>query len=287
MQTPPQFPGQIQIPIPMQLTLQPQALVQTAPQATAQLTAEYYSDKSIAVFGDTKPWATDLRTLGGSFNYNLRGRPGWIFQKTLEPQLMQFIANANARMVQPTPYQQKPPTPKATQPAQMVPMGFTQQAMNPQQAMAQLTQAQPALPQIQPLPQTQTTLPLPRPLVPAPITAQPAQTIPVNFPNMFTAADGLTYQILLYTVPVPLVHQPMQLKIGTSTLDYTVLRYAKEGGPIDDILVMPVPKKDETTDTNAVTAPSRAVIINGKWQIFGLTDEHTITFLPATPIQID
>ena len=38
-----------------------------------------YSDKSIAVYGDTKEYKDILKTLGGKWNANLRDGPGWIF----------------------------------------------------------------------------------------------------------------------------------------------------------------------------------------------------------------
>lgn len=38
-----------------------------------------YSEKSIAVIGDTKPVKDKLKSLGGSFNFRLTCGPGWIF----------------------------------------------------------------------------------------------------------------------------------------------------------------------------------------------------------------
>jgi len=44
---------------------------------------EDYSDRSFAVFGDTKPFKEELKSLGGRFNKNLKQEgvtmPGWIF----------------------------------------------------------------------------------------------------------------------------------------------------------------------------------------------------------------
>ncbi len=40
-----------------------------------------YSDKSVAVIGDTKPIKEHLKALGGRFNYRLSCGPGWIFPK--------------------------------------------------------------------------------------------------------------------------------------------------------------------------------------------------------------
>lgn len=54
-----------------------------------------YSDKAIAVFGDTKPIKTELSALGGRFNSRLthegEKKAGWIFQKTKEAQVRELI----------------------------------------------------------------------------------------------------------------------------------------------------------------------------------------------------
>jgi hypothetical protein len=55
-----------------------------------------YSPKSFAVYGDTKPYADSLKALGGSFNPNLRGYPGWIFSNTNYDRVVQFVNQVNA-----------------------------------------------------------------------------------------------------------------------------------------------------------------------------------------------
>ena len=40
-----------------------------------------YSDKSIAVFGNTKPHKDELKSLGGKYNPRLRHGAGWVFRK--------------------------------------------------------------------------------------------------------------------------------------------------------------------------------------------------------------
>lgn len=54
-----------------------------------------YSDKAIAVFGDTKPIKAELSALGGRFNSRLthegEKRVGWIFQKSKEEQVRRLI----------------------------------------------------------------------------------------------------------------------------------------------------------------------------------------------------
>lgn len=48
---------------------------------------ENYSKKCVAVYGDTKEFAEELKNLGGYFNPRLRGDVGWIFSKKRLPNL--------------------------------------------------------------------------------------------------------------------------------------------------------------------------------------------------------
>ena len=50
-----------------------------------------YSDKCIAVQGDTRKYKEDLKQLGGKYNANLKGGPGWVFSKSNEKQVKDFI----------------------------------------------------------------------------------------------------------------------------------------------------------------------------------------------------
>lgn len=248
--------------------------------------AEYYSDKSIAVFGETKPWASNLRALGGKFNANLKGRPGWIFQRNKEAELMQFIAQAQQGLIQPTAtatVATQTNYPIAT--PQLAPFGKTQPALTPQAAMARLTTGQPQVltpkvtipfPQVA-LPQIQPVVTTPKPLSPKPTTILPTQPVTIGFPNMFTAADGLTYQIIIYTAPAPTVGQRVTLTFGDNALNYIVREIQNQNAPIDDILISQVlPEIEQGTE-----APlSRAIIMNGKWQVHCMQDEHTLTFHP-------
>lgn len=56
-----------------------------------------YSEKAIAVFGDTKPLKEKLKALGGRFNPFLQQNgekvAGWIFSKTKEDELKQLLTN--------------------------------------------------------------------------------------------------------------------------------------------------------------------------------------------------
>jgi len=56
------------------------------------LTLEKYSEKSLAVFGDTENYTDRLIQMGGKYILNLRGRPGWIFFPNMKKTLETFIA---------------------------------------------------------------------------------------------------------------------------------------------------------------------------------------------------
>lgn len=51
-----------------------------------------YSEKAIAVIGDTKPLADKLKKLGGKFNGKLRCGAGWIFSKKKEDEIRAAFA---------------------------------------------------------------------------------------------------------------------------------------------------------------------------------------------------
>lgn len=53
---------------------------------------EQYTEKSIAVFGNTQPIKDKLKELGGKFNSNLRGQPGWIFTLSSRPRVEEYIS---------------------------------------------------------------------------------------------------------------------------------------------------------------------------------------------------
>lgn len=54
-----------------------------------------YSEKAIAVIGDTKPYKDQLKAIGGSFNAYIRHNDkkvcGWIFSKKREPEVRNFL----------------------------------------------------------------------------------------------------------------------------------------------------------------------------------------------------
>ena len=66
----------------------------------ANIQMKEYSDKSLIIFGDTKPYKDLLKELKGRYNSNLRvdGEkvPGWIFSKKHKDQIEKLIQHVNS-----------------------------------------------------------------------------------------------------------------------------------------------------------------------------------------------
>jgi hypothetical protein len=65
---------------------------------SANLTIEEYSDKAIALRGNSKEYKDAIKDIGGKFNSNLRGSAGWIFPKSkrsVVEDLISQISNGN------------------------------------------------------------------------------------------------------------------------------------------------------------------------------------------------
>jgi hypothetical protein len=60
------------------------------------LTLKDYSEKSVAVQGDTRPHSETLKQMGGKFNRYLSGGPGWIFGIKKKPELLDLVQKINA-----------------------------------------------------------------------------------------------------------------------------------------------------------------------------------------------
>ena len=54
-----------------------------------------YSDRAIALTGDTKEYKDELKAAGGSFNARLSCGAGWIFSKRREAELVALVARLN------------------------------------------------------------------------------------------------------------------------------------------------------------------------------------------------
>jgi hypothetical protein len=184
---------------------------------------------------------------------------------------MDFVTNANSGVIQPTSQQIFPSVSPYQQ--RVAPFGSTRPALSPRTAINQLATASPVA-SSQPL----MTQPAPLfPTAPQPVTVLPTVQQTLNFPNMFTAADGLSYQIIVLTVPLPRIGQKVTLTVGDNAIDYAITDTNKDGLVNDIILtrIISPPTEGETAPEPEMT---QAVIINGRWQIFGYNDIHTLVF---------
>jgi hypothetical protein len=60
--------------------------------AAGKITLVDYSERAIAVIGDTKPIKEALKAIGGRWNSHLKCGAGWIFSKSKLPQLQAFAS---------------------------------------------------------------------------------------------------------------------------------------------------------------------------------------------------
>ena len=77
------------------------------------ITLEQYSEKAIALFGETEKEKNSIKALGGKYNSNLKGRPGWVFTNSSRPKLEAFLNSLKDGTTEPDPI----PSVKTTQSA--------------------------------------------------------------------------------------------------------------------------------------------------------------------------
>lgn len=94
---------------PQEDKAQPKAATQTATEEVKAGSVEIvdYSEKAIAVIGETKEIKDILSNLGGKFNYRLKCGAGWIFPKTKTDQVIKALQEIAAakKQAQPEPIQ--------------------------------------------------------------------------------------------------------------------------------------------------------------------------------------
>jgi hypothetical protein len=213
------------------------------------ISVENYSANAIAVFGDTKTWKNELKNLGGKYNPNLKGQPGWIFNKNQEEIVNSLVSQISNGQIQPS-FQQ---TYQPRQPTQIpVPLNYTQNTMDGNDAFNRLKISKSSTEEKAPI----------KPY-------SNIQTIQsnVSFPNVFTAADGLTYQIIMTTTIVPSLNQKVSIVVGESSTDYKV-SYVKSTYPIDIFNI-----KSEADDKELILN-----IINGVWKVASFNEAHSVVF---------
>ena len=221
---------------------------------TSELSAVYYQGNKILILGNTKRWKENLKDLKCRYVAHVpepNNVAGWTCPLSRQEPVMQFVANANAGLVQPMAWvpRDAAPTGAAAQagpPAPLVGRTATPAAMNPADALALLRQtqvAQPAAPEANAPPQPQT----------------------VAFPNLFIGGDGLAYQVIVYVAPVPVVGKGVTLRAGDDVADY-VITATSQSAPYDTAVMT---HEDEHENL---------ALVAGQWQVVGRADQHTLTF---------
>ena len=215
---------------------------------------EQYSDRSIAVYGDTKPWVEYLKSMGGRYNKNLSGGPGWIFSIDKKNDVLDFVDRAS---------QSEIPT--------LQPNKFLEKSrIKSTEKYSSVTS-----------PEIKSSNLVPRGVRPTnalvgddnlrnkPREVKSFNTVPqeVSFPNIFVGADGLSYQIILYTVNVPNLGQRVILELNNDSIECKVTN-VKNTYPIDNIVI-----------TSSSGVEYEAGVLNGKWKIPLVKEEHNIKFL--------
>lgn len=95
---------------PEEEKVQPETATQTPtePAKAGSIELIDYSDKAIAVIGETKPIKDILSALGGKFNFRLSCGAGWIFPKTKSEQVIKALQEIAAAKKQATPEVEQP-----------------------------------------------------------------------------------------------------------------------------------------------------------------------------------
>ena len=77
------------------ITAYKESLQEEQNEAVSNIRIVDYSEKSIAVYGDTKPIKDKLKALGGKFNRYLEEGAGWVFSKKLENKLRALLESGD------------------------------------------------------------------------------------------------------------------------------------------------------------------------------------------------
>jgi hypothetical protein len=97
----------------------------------------------------------------------------------------------------------------------------------------------------------------------------PSTKSSINYPNRFVGSDGLSYQIIINTCPLPYLNQKVTVKYSDDSFDSTISDI-NEGSPINNIVL--------TYQEEDIVKQTRAIIMNGKWQIYQFIQNHELIF---------
>jgi len=171
---------------------------------------DYNPGVSVALFSQPqdffRPYSQYLKQIGGKFNYNLRGRPGWIFSKSREQELRQTVSQIVSGQM-----------PARAQPT------YGPSAPATQQGLAGILQAN-------------------QPMLAAPMQAKfpPPGESPIVQPfpiSMLPGAVPSGYQQVIVTVPRPEAGKTLLFETGGQKFPVTVESVQQSGGIVDAAVI--------------------------------------------------
>lgn len=206
-----------------------------------------YTDKSFVVSGSTKEFKEQLMALGGRYNPHLKTGPGYIFSNKKEQEVTDFVENHNNSVSNDLSII-KPAKTITTNKSSNDILLVDNQLNKPVKSSYNNNRVNNTIKS--PLLSTSSSL---------------------KFPNRFVGSDNLSYQIIIETCPLPLLNQKITVKYTDVDNQFeTSVSSINNGSPINDIILTYV---EDSTDKQ-----TRAVILNGKWQIYLMESNHELIF---------
>jgi hypothetical protein len=218
-----------------------------------------YSEKSVAVYGDTKPWAKQLKSAGGLFNSKLRDGPGWIFSLKFEAGVRDLVTQANEGLITP----ETPWIPKGKEATIISPKN--QPALSHVETMKLLTRTKAITPVASSSPTVGSL-----PEIPVDqnyscptfaLASQPAIII--------KDANDSNHQVAVYSFPLPMVGQKITVRgpIPKDKLTSFIVTKIKATYPVDEMTIVEKQTDDQDDEEDQEKTEYQVVIINGQWKI--------------------
>ena len=95
----------------------------------------------------------------------------------------------------------------------------------------------------------------------------------LNYPNRFVGSDGLSYQIIILTCPLPYLNQKVTVKSSDNSFDAVVSSVNDSTNDVTNDIIL-------TYEEDNIPKQTRAIILNGKWQIYLFDVNHELIFHP-------
>lgn len=197
-----------------------------------------YSDKSFVVSGSTKEYKEQLMALGGRYNPNLKTGPGYIFSNKKEQEVTEFVNMQNNSNTNAN-------------------VNINQQNNQSKTDILSLDNKKPNV-KYQ-IVKKDTTIK----------SSLPSMNSSIQYPNRFVGSDGLSYQIIIETCILPYINQKVKVKYDGNEFEATVFEL-NSISPVNDITL--------SYQEDNIEKKTKAIIMNGKWQIHLFSVVHELIF---------